>query len=227
MIRPLALILLMTLAACGRADKEQPSDGRALYKALNCRACHKIGAEGASRGGPDLTMVGARKSRAWLDLFLADPQAWKKDTLMPNPRLSATARAAIVDYLSSLKGQDWKEGRPWSRPELKSDVERGHVLYARAGCVTCHGVSGAGGYPNNNVPGGLVPALNNVSETFTKGELKKKIAKGVVPEKKNPSSAPPLLDMPAWGQVLSDQEIDAVVEYLWTLKPGGAKSSDW
>ena len=227
MRRLLAVCLIAAFAACGKKESAVPSDGKALYKTLNCGACHKIGDQGASRGGPDLTMVGARKSRAWLDLYLADPQAWKRDTMMPNPRISAQARELIVGYLSSLKGQDWKDGRPWNDPRLKDPVERGHVLYARAGCLACHGVGGIGGYPNNNVPGGLVPALLNAPEKFTKEVLKKKISRGVVPEKKDPSAAAPLLEMPAWGEILSGPELDAVVEYLWTLQSGEAKTSAW
>lgn len=210
-------LLLLLLAGCG--PKEPTSGGgEAYYKALNCRACHIIGSDGAGRGGPDLTLVGFRKSPAFLDRFLKDPQAWKKDTLMPNPRLSEKAREQLVAYLASLKGQNWKDKRPWDG--VADRVEKGKTIYVKAGCVTCHGPSGAGGYPNNNVEGGKIPALNGVSETYTKEELKRKIKKGVYPAKKDPAGEDPLLRMPAWIEYLSDEEVDAVADYLRTLKPG-------
>lgn len=222
------VLLAATLLASG-CGKPAPKSGDAYFTALNCQACHQIGSAGNARGGPDLTMVGFRKSAAWLDRWLADPQAWKPGTLMPDPHLSPAARAVLVQYLSSLKGQDWKGNRPWNDPSLKDRVERGHVLFARAGCVTCHGVGGAGGYPNNNVVGGQIPNLRGISQRYTKDELKRKIARGVIPQKADPGGPDPLLRMPAWGETLSDDEISSVVEYLWTLPaaPGASTGNEW
>lgn len=225
-----AVFLALALGGCGKAapPKPGPEGGKAVFQAVNCKACHRVGSEGTG-SGPDLTMVGFRKSAAWLDAWLKDPQAWRPGTMMPNPRLSDPARKALVDYLSTLKGQDWGGARPWNDAALKGDpVERGHVLFARAGCVTCHGLGGAGGYPNNNVVGGKIPALQNIDQRYTKDELRKKIARGVVPQKADPAGPDPLLRMPAWGETLKDDELDAVVDYLWTLKAGGKEAgSGW
>ena len=216
----------LLLAACGKPAP--PQSGQAYFQALNCRACHQIGNDGNARGGPDLTMVGFRKSAAWLDRWLSDPQSWRPGTPMPDPHLSPKARAMLVEYLSSLKGQDWDGRRPWNDPSLKDPVERGHVLFARAGCITCHGVGGQGGYPNNNVVGGQIPNLRGISQRYTKDELKRKIARGVIPQKADPNGPDPLIRMPAWGETLSDDEISAVVEYLWTLPAAGASAGqEW
>ena len=219
------LVAAVLLGACSKAPSKPLTPGEAYFKALNCRSCHMIGGEGAGRGGPDLTMVGFRKDAAWLDKFLQDPQAWKPDTMMPNPRLSNEARGALVEYLSSLKGEAWGEAKPWHA--AKDPVEKGRILYAKAGCVSCHGVAGAGGYPNNNVAGGKIPAVNGVFETYTKSELKRRVSRGVAPEKKDPAGAAPMLRMPPWGEVLKDEELDSVVEYLWTLRPGAASGPAW
>lgn len=214
-------------SACGKPERPLPpaaESGRRVFQALNCRACHRVGDRGVL-SGPDLTMVGFRKSAAWLDLWLKDPQAWRPGTKMPDPHLTDSARKALVDYLSVLKGEDWGEERPWNAPSLLNEpVERGHLLYARAGCVTCHGLGGEGGYPDNNVAGGKIPALTGIQERYTKDELRKKIARGVVPQKADLSGPEPLLRMPPWGEALQPGEIDAVVEYLWTLKPGQAQA---
>lgn len=216
------------LSSCNPPAPAPGSEGRAYYQALNCRACHRIGEEGSRSGGPDLTFVGLRQSREWLDLWLRDPQAWKKDTLMPNPRLSGKARGALADYLASLKGQAYARGAPWDKTSLKTDpVKRGHMIYSRAGCIACHGRGGSGGYPNINVPGNRIPALNAVSATFAAEELRRKIALGVKPEKADPAGPEPLVRMPAWGSALKPDEIDALIAYLQTLKPSDAQNRDW
>lgn len=225
------VFLVGVFPACNRPARPLPpaaDAGRRTYRSLNCQSCHRIGDDGVL-SGPDLTLVGFRKSAAWLDVWLKDPRAWRPGTKMPDPRLSDSARQALVDYLSVLKGEDWGGERPWNAPSLMSDpVERGHLLYARAGCVTCHGVGGEGGYPDNNVVGGKIPALTDVDQRYTKDELRKKIAGGVIPQKADPNGPDPLLRMPPWGEVLKPDEIDAVVEYLWTLKSGKpAEGSGW
>src|SRR5579884_3602415 len=117
----------MLLAACSPSVPQH--DGQAVFQALNCRACHRIGDEG-TLSAPDLTYVGFRKTPQWLDLWLKDPQAWKPDAMMPNPHLSDPARAALVQYLSTLKGQAFDGHKPWDDPSVKNDpIERGHVIF--------------------------------------------------------------------------------------------------
>lgn len=215
---PRSLALLLLLAGCG--PSVPPNNGQAVFNALNCRACHRIGNEGTP-SAPDLTYVGFRKTPQWLDLWLKDPQAWKKDAMMPNPHLSDPARQALVNYLSTLKGQAFAGAKPWDDPSLKDPVERGHVIFGRAGCIACHGKDGLGGYPNTNVPGGKIPALTTVSQTYTKEELLKKIKNGVKPAKADPNGPDPMIFMPPWGQVLTDDEIASVAAYVLSLKPSG------
>ena len=90
-------------------------------------------------------------------------------------------------------------------------------MFAQAGCIACHGVEGRGGHPNNNVPGGRIPALRDVLATYTEKELQSKIRRGVRPEKLDPSGAQPLVFMPAWGEVLSENEIVQIARYLLSL----------
>lgn len=222
---PFALLV----AACGKSVPASPaSAGKAYFNQAGCASCHKIG-ENGSAVGPDLTLAGFRHNPEWLDLFIKDPQAWKKDTLMPNKRLSDAARAAIVEYVAQLKGQDWPKGaRPWDTAALLKDgVARGRVIYNRAGCVGCHGTGGAGGYPNNNVKGAMIPPLNKSFEGFNKAELIAKIRKGVPQSQKADEKGPaPLIRMPPWGEVLDDAELAALADYLLTLRPAGGGLSD-
>lgn len=220
------LLLAAALAACSLKPPTGPVAGKAYFSQVGCASCHKIGGAG-SAVGPDLTLAGFRHSSAWLDRWLASPQAWKPGTVMPDKKLSPAAREAIVSYLATLKGEEWpKGGRPWDG--VADPVERGRLIYLRAGCVACHGQGGAGGYPNNNVAGGKIPALSNVAETFTKPELIAKIKRGVpAPVKADPAGPDPLVFMPSWSQVLDDGDVDAVATYLLKLKPDEAKKPDW
>ncbi len=221
-----AAAFLVLLAACQKP--EGASRGEAFFKSLNCQACHRIGKEGSS-GGTDLSFAGFARSKEWLELWLRDPQAWKKDALMPNFRLSPGSRQALVEYLATLKGHAYRKGRaPWDEPRLSSDpVRRGLVIYQRAGCSGCHGRAGKGGYPNNNVPGSLIAALDRVAEGYTKPELKERIRKGVKPQKQDPSGPEPMLSMPAWGEVLKEDELDSLVEYLFSLKAALPEKEKW
>lgn len=214
------------LGACAKTPPTGPAAGKAYFAQVGCASCHSVAGSGGSVG-PDLTFAGFRHGPEWLDLWLKDPAAWKPGTLMPNKHLSPSARAAIVSYLGTLKGQDWPKGaRPWNAGG--DAVARGRTLYLRAGCVACHGPNGAGGHPNNNVPGGMIPALSTVSETFSKQELVSKIKRGVpAPVKKDPGGPAPLVAMPSWGEVLDDAELSDVADYLLSLKPSGAVRSDW
>lgn len=223
---PLSILLV---SACNQAAPSGPAAGKAYFVQAGCASCHKVGDMG-SAVGPDLTLVGLRHSPEWLDLFIKDPQAWKKDTLMPNRRMSDEARKAIVEYMAMLQGQDWAKGRrPWDAPSLiKDSVARGRVIYSRAGCVGCHGVEGAGGFPNNNVKGGLIPPLRKASEGFSKAELVAKIKKGVPQSQKDDEKGPaPMIRMPAWGGILDDAELEAVADYLLSLTPAGKEKADF
>lgn len=184
--------------------------GQALFSAAGCRSCHRVGFLGGNTG-PDLTLVGFRRSPEWIDRWLSSPRAWKKDTLMPEPALSAAARAGLVEYLSAQKGQAFGQRRPWDGAE---GARKGQIVFAKAGCVACHGARGRGGHPNNNVPGEAVAALPKLVATYTREELKDKIRRGARPAKKDPAGPEPLVAMPAWGRVLSEEEIDAVADYV-------------
>lgn len=231
MKRSLLLLLFALLAAC---DRQTPSSdpvvrGERYFNGLGCVKCHAVG-EAGHPWGPDLTLIGFRKSPEWLETWLKNPHGWNPKTVMPDFNLSDEARKDVVAYLSAQKGQGWKV-KPWETPEAQAlpVAERGKLIFERAGCVACHGQNGAGGYPNNNVAGGLIPPLQLVSDGYTKQELHQRIADGLVPIPEDSSAPKPTIVMPAWKEQLKKPEIDAVVEYLFTLKPqsaGGAPSPD-
>ncbi len=212
----LNIFFLLFLAPMPARAADAP--GRAAFDAAGCRACHSIGGVGGN-AGPDLTLVGFRRTREWLDLWIKDPKAWKPDTKMVKFRLSDADREAIVDYLSGLT-QGFPAGKaPWDLEGGKDPIARGRLIYVRAGCVACHGAEGRGGHPNNNVVGNAIPAVSRVAEGYTREELKNRIRSGRKPEKHDPAGPEPMVSMPAWGKVLGEGEISDVAAYLMSLAP--------
>ena len=206
------MTLLAFVLAFGAAQASAAGHpGRAVFDAAGCRACHSIAGRGGN-SGPDLTLVGFRRTREWLALWLKDPKAWKPDTKMPDFRLAGPERGAIVDYLSTLTGQDLGPLRQrWGHD--------GEAIYRFAGCVACHGAQGRGRHPNNNFHGGEIPAVFKVADGYTLDELKARIRSGRVPEAEDVSKPAPMVLMPAWGHVLEEEEIDSVARYLMSLAP--------
>ncbi|NNN06648.1 MAG: cytochrome c [Elusimicrobia bacterium] len=227
-----SLILAAALSACARQPQldDPVARGQRDFQGLGCIKCHQIGGEGHA-WGPDLTLVGFRKQPAWLDLWLKNPHAWNAKTIMPNFNLRDDTRADLVAYLSAQKGQAWTV-YPWRTAQAKAlpSVERGKLIFNMAGCVACHGQDGFGGYPNNNVVGGLIPSLTNVSDGYGRADLHAKIQYGQISSPADPSKPKPLIYMPKWGDQLKPDEIDAVGDYLFSLKPkpapGSAAASD-
>lgn len=227
-VKWIVLISVFGFVGCQTRPSAKLSPGRAYFEGFGCMRCHRIGDHGGTRG-PDLTYVGFRKSREWIETWLKNPPAWKKDTIMPNFYFQASVRMELVEFLSSLKGEAFEETYyPWNKRELLDDpVRRGKVIFRRVGCVGCHGEGGVGGYPNNNVYGGRIPSLVYVADGYTKEELRNKICKGVQPNKVDPDGPDPLVFMPPWGEILQKNEIDAVVEYLFSLRPETSPDEDW
>jgi mono/diheme cytochrome c family protein len=195
-------------------------EGLARFDAAGCRSCHRIGSYGGD-SGPDLTLVGIRRPRSWIENWLKSPRAWKADTRMPEQGLSDGERTVLAEFLSSQKGQAWASRRPWDR---LSASDKGRAVYAFAGCVACHGPAGRGGHPNPGAHGDVIPALAPLLGTYTAAELKAKIEDGVKPDGRDGMT--PAVFMPAWKGVLSEEDLDALASYLLSL---GAKQSksDW
>jgi mono/diheme cytochrome c family protein len=229
------ILVLVAVLAAACAKQETSTDpvvrGERYFEGLGCVKCHQIGDKGVA-WGPDLTMVGYRKSAAWLDQWIKDPHGWNPKTVMPDFNLNAETQADLVAYLSAQKGQAWGAMPLWRTESAKAmpAVARGQLIYNYAGCVTCHAQGGYGGYPNNNVAGGLIPSLTKVSEGYSKQELHEKIKGGAVPIPVDMKAPAPMLIMPKWGEQLKKDEIDAVVEYLFSLTPkksGPAAADDF
>jgi cytochrome c2 len=92
-----------------RVDLSDPlATGKALVEQYKCQDCHRILDEGALKA-PDLSGVTRRLSDQELELWLKDPNTVKKNTAMPDFRLSDTEVTALISYLkaSDMKYTYW------------------------------------------------------------------------------------------------------------------------
>lgn len=113
-------------------------------------------------------------------------------------------------------------------PSAGAKVRRGQAVFNAKGCVFCHGPNGAGGVKNHNSQGGEIPSLTRVAEGYSASELKAKIETGVRDvARQDPDGPSPPLNMPAWKGHVSEEELDAVAAFLFSLMPQGASQDDF
>ena len=92
-MRPVAA----SVVASAASNVPQPP---ATYSQI-CAACHAVGGKGGAVG-PALDGVATRYSEAEMDRWLANPQAVRPGTAMPNLGLDDTTRAELVTWLMQL-----------------------------------------------------------------------------------------------------------------------------
>jgi mono/diheme cytochrome c family protein len=109
---------------------------------------------------------------------------------------------------------------------LTPELQRGLKIYVEFSCAACHGVGGKGGVHNFNAQSGqAVPPLNHVADGYTKPELIEKIQIGVpIAPKLDPNGPVPPLHMPGFKEILTDDQLNDLVAYLFSLKPKGEES---
>ena len=105
--------------------------------------------------------------------------------------------------------------QPVSVPQGQGAAVAGAALYVRYGCVNCHGPNGLGGVPNPLSPDTVIPPLSGQGfrhDFPTDKAIAEMIRSGSVIGKA------PIVSMPHWGGILSDQQITELIAYLKTLK---------
>jgi mono/diheme cytochrome c family protein len=176
------------------------------------------------RGGidpavPALTTVGQSLTVAQLTHIIdhglgasADPQ----QPYMPvwGAVISNTQVGDLVAYIRA--GLPPVAGtQPVSIPAGQGAAVAGSALYVRYGCINCHGPNGLGGVPNPLSPDKTIPPLSGQDfrgEFNTDAKIAAVIRSGSVIGKA------PIVSMPHWGGILSDQQIAELTAYLKTLK---------
>ena len=147
-------------------------------------------------------------------------------TGMPNFGLADDELQALTVYLLSLTASNLPAkyvtpSKPEPAPTYASQVEHGKAVFQKFGCTGCHGMDGVGGRRNWN--GGLgeeVPSLLYVKAYYGEhvDDLKSLIRNGRQPVPRANASRPqPGLYMPAWKDRLTEEQLDHLVDYLFSL----------
>jgi mono/diheme cytochrome c family protein len=110
---------------------------------------------------------------------------------------------------------------------LDPKFEKGRKLYEKLSCLACHGADGKSGAFNLNAQTGQqVPPVAFVADSFTKDEVKEKILKGVKEvQKLDPAGPVPPLYMPAYQGMISETEMNDIINYLYSLMPEEKKEA--
>ena len=203
-----------------------PEYGRQLFVEKNCIVCHAIGGIGA-KSGPDLLGVTKQHSPEWLDEQLVNPDLVYPGSSMPEYDLETNARKDLVAFMNYATPQDAQEilsGKGHTLTPEDAAIEAGKRDFARFGCAGCHGTELQGGLPNPNAQGGEVPSLLHVSDDYTKDEILAVIRNGRAPPLDKASGPTPPLYMPSWKNLLSEEDIHHIVDFLWSKQQKSKES---
>ena len=187
---------------------DEVAAGKAVWQRKNCNDCHTILGIGAYYA-PDLTRVAGSRDDAWMTKWLADPQATKPGTTMPNQRLTpeqVTQLVAFFHWVHGINTNNWPPA-PVGAGAAGGTLAAGALLFQQKGCSGCHVVNGQG------VPG-VGPDLSHIALQPYDGLANSRdfLAQWL----RDPAAQKPGTIMPRMP--LQGDEVDQLVEYLSSLK---------
>jgi mono/diheme cytochrome c family protein len=179
----------LTLASAQTQPAPQPSPAATLFE-KSCYSCHNIG--GGDKKGPDLKGATSRRSREWLQRYIATPAAlnragdadaaalFKKyaPEVMPDQAITPEQIDSLLNLIDDLSKKNETfvpAGAKLSRPVVPADVDAGRRLFTGSvalegkgtACISCHNVSGVGALGG----GTLGPDLTAVNGRYKDPEL--------------------------------------------------------
>jgi cytochrome c oxidase subunit II len=98
----LTLALVLAAMTASSVAQEPVEAGRKSFMESGCYGCHIVGKVGTPIG-PDLSHVGAKYSKDYLQRWLRDPSAQRPSAHMPALELTDEQVRALANYLSSLR----------------------------------------------------------------------------------------------------------------------------
>jgi mono/diheme cytochrome c family protein len=187
-----------------------------------CAQCHgERGRGGVSADVPALTQVGKQLTVAQLTQIINHGLGESANPTKPympvwGQVISARQVSDLVAYIRA-----GLPAVPGATPPpvitAQGPAVEGALLYQRYGCINCHGPNGLGGVPNPQSPDKAIPPLSGAdffAEFNTDAKITDMIRTGSV------LGRAPIVSMPHWGGIIPDQQLQALLAYIKTLKTG-------
>jgi len=144
--------------------------GKQVWQSKNCNDCHTILGIGGYFA-PDLTKVITRRGAPWVSSWLANPQAMKPGTTMPDQRLTPDQVNNLVSFVSWVNQVDtngWppqplaiaQAVAPTAPAGAKPAPPEVAALVQKGGCGACHAIPGIPTAVGTVGPNWCVPAQN-------------------------------------------------------------------
>jgi len=198
----------------------QVATGAHAFSQFACAQCHgPQGSGGVDPAVPALKTVGHSLTVAQLTHIIdhgLGESANPKQPYMPvwGEVISKTQVADLVAYIQAGLPAV-ADTQPVSVPTDQGAAVAGSAVYIRYGCINCHGPNGLGGVPNPQSPDKTIPPLSGGDfrgEFNTDAKIAAVIRSGSV------IGRAPIVSMPHWGGILSNEQIAELIAYLKTLK---------
>ncbi|MCP5542136.1 MAG: c-type cytochrome [Akkermansiaceae bacterium] len=202
--------------------------GKRIWESNNCMGCHTLFGEGAYYA-PELTKSVERRGKAFLRIFLKDPQV-----LYPGQRKMVkydfTAEQiedviAFLDWCGKVDLNGFPAPPPLGKTVVPVAVQQRAVvpagvevpaLFAEKTCLACHSLLGKG-TPNVMLPSttGELVAVPSLDEVYLRKTREELVTWITDPQKIKPGTPMPTL-VPA---VVSPAEVQQIVDFLMGLNP--------
>ena len=155
-----------------------------------CAKCHVTGGPAAELADTRIT-----KDEAWLLAHMSDPVAIapgvrSESDPAPPPQMTRFQAQSVIAYLRRIRAG----AKP---PQISDDQRLASVTFANM-CVGCHKIAGEGGETG--------PDLSHVGARRDAASIKRIV--------RDPTSEFPDTMMPPYAERLSEQQINALVQYL-------------
>jgi mono/diheme cytochrome c family protein len=229
---------LVTAAGCGSGGSalqvsRQVKDGAKLYVNFACVRCHAPDGVG---GVPNRLNTGGDDDIPPLNNVYRDPaerftRASQITTVVmagsiigktPGVINMPSWTGVVNDAQASAIAAHILAGFPHTGVQVDYDPLLAPDIYAEYACIQCHGQVGPNASPspapNPLSPDKTVPLLRNPHDALAAKESRGIIMNGALP----PPGKKGELFMPAWGQIMSSQEVAKILPYIQDGPKAGA-----
>jgi len=209
-----------TVTPAGASVSPEVAAGAHAFVQFACAQCHgPQGSGGISPFVPALSTVGKQLTAAQLRQIIDHGLGESANPTRPYmPVWGAVISTRQVGELVAYIRAGLPEVATATPPDVPRDqgaAVAGSVLYVRDGCINCHGPNGLGGVPNPLSADKTIPPLSGLAfrkQFNTDAKIIAVIRSGSV------IGRAPIVSMPHWGGIISNQDLQALVAYLKTLK---------